>query len=127
MGMDIVLVPRLNELIDAYNDYTAREFGSDPVTRKDIIDCSLGVCCTTCTVDENEKDERTIQINYNFSKQMYECYISDEYGEDCLVYKERTPIGQAIVDFNDCEFDDILHFFSAKIRHSADGYEHLVC
>lgn len=122
----IILIEGLNELLKAYNDYSAREFNGDPIARDDVIDNSLGVCYTACYLDEADTDERELQIDYDYANNVYECYITNEYGASVLVYREPTPIDQAIRDFKNCLFDDILHYFSEKIQ-DIEGYEHLSC
>lgn len=90
-----------NEMLDAYNDYTASEFNSEPIEAWPE-DGVVGLAYTTYEFEEKYFFEHEIQINFDINRMKYLCYI-----DDVLVHEEEWSEETFIANM-DASFEDLI-------------------
>ena len=97
--------------LNAYNEFTAEEYGSEPTTQenfKGVID----VLYSTFDAD-NYEEEIEIQVSYNLDTEEYVVEVGVDTPQ---IFAKKTPLEAFIEDMEDCDFNCLYEYFVGEAR-----------
>ncbi|MDO5714215.1 MAG: helicase-related protein [Tissierellia bacterium] len=103
LDLEILENSLLEELRQAYNDFVEKEYGTDPLDKKEFYHSETIGLAYTDGLGENENYQ--IQIDYDWKREKEITTVSSEY----LEVKKEVDVSRALMIKNfEAEFDDFI-------------------